>query len=85
MSVVCPYCDIEISDSSVEAEEGCCPECGAMLMGPVLFGAAEADDFEDDDIDVEKGFEDVEGIEEEAVEADKAFYHSFSQENEEEI
>ncbi|MDD3154971.1 MAG: hypothetical protein PHS41_08885 [Victivallaceae bacterium] len=31
MATVCPYCNIEVSESQIEAEDGCCPECGAML------------------------------------------------------
>ena len=31
MSTVCPYCNIEVSESSIEAEDGCCPECGAVI------------------------------------------------------
>jgi hypothetical protein len=29
--MICPYCDIEIDESLVESEEGCCPECGVFL------------------------------------------------------
>lgn len=31
MATVCPYCNIEVSESSIEAEDGCCPECGAVI------------------------------------------------------
>ena len=31
MVLICPYCDIEISEKLVEAEDGCCPECGKKL------------------------------------------------------
>lgn len=31
MSTVCPYCNIEVSESSIEAEDGCCPECGSVI------------------------------------------------------
>ena len=31
MTTRCPYCDIEVSESAIEAEDGCCPECGALL------------------------------------------------------
>ena len=34
MSTVCPYCNIEVSESSIEAEDGCCPECGSMISAP---------------------------------------------------
>ena len=33
-TTVCPYCNIEVSESSIEAEDGCCPECGAMISTP---------------------------------------------------
>ncbi|UDQ99086.1 hypothetical protein AAEX28_03150 [Lentisphaerota bacterium WC36G] len=31
MSTVCPYCDVEVSEHQIEAEDGCCPECGAFI------------------------------------------------------
>ena len=31
MATVCPYCNIEVSESSIEAEDGCCPECGSVV------------------------------------------------------
>ncbi len=27
----CPYCNMEISMSAVEAEDGYCPECGSVI------------------------------------------------------
>jgi len=27
----CPYCNVEVSESAIEAEDGCCPECGAQI------------------------------------------------------
>ena len=67
MVMICPYCDSEINEKQMEAEDGCCPECGALITaGNVLndddddyyddedeFG--DLDDFEDDFGD---GFED---------------------------
>lgn len=58
---ICPYCDIEVSESQIEAEDGCCPECGANLTMS-LWG-----DEEDDEevlLDDEELFEEEE-IEEE--------------------
>ena len=31
MATVCPYCNMEVRESAIEAEDGCCPECGAMI------------------------------------------------------
>ena len=31
MGTVCPYCNIEVSESAIEAEDGCCPECGSII------------------------------------------------------
>ena len=31
MVMICPYCDTEINEKQMEAEDGCCPECGAVL------------------------------------------------------
>ena len=32
----CPYCNMEVSESAIEVEDGCCPECGAMISAPDL-------------------------------------------------
>lgn len=45
MVLICPYCDMEINEKQMEAEDGCCPECGALITaGNVL-------NEEDDDYD----------------------------------
>ena len=56
MSTVCPYCNIEVSESSIEAEDGCCPECGAVIGATSSFleeelGESEYDDEKDDVFD----------------------------------
>ena len=62
MATVCPYCNIEVSESAIESEDGCCPECGAMLAAPGsllndddMYGDDEEldvfDEFDDDDVD----------------------------------
>jgi len=57
MAVVCPYCEIEISENALEAEGGCCPECGAIITpASSTFeddeeGDEELDDLEDDDLE----------------------------------
>ncbi len=28
---ICRYCMAEVSEREIEAEDGCCPECGALL------------------------------------------------------
>ena len=55
MSTVCPYCNIEVSESSIEAEDGCCPECGAVIGAASSFldeepGESDYDDEEKDDV-----------------------------------
>ena len=46
MVLICPYCDIEISEKLVEAEDGCCPECGTLITARSV---ADQLDGEDDD------------------------------------
>lgn len=54
MATICPYCNIEISESSIEAEDGCCPECGSVVTVSKIFDDENDEDFEDDfDIDDE--------------------------------
>ena len=33
MATTCPYCNCEVRESAIEAEDGCCPECGAQISG----------------------------------------------------
>lgn len=47
MATICPYCNIEISESSIEAEDGCCPECGSVVTVSKIFDDGE-DEFEDE-------------------------------------
>ncbi len=56
MGLVCPYCDAEISERDIEAEDGCCPECGAAITA--LDDLGEEDEF--DESDEENEFEDEE-------------------------
>ena len=66
MVIICPYCDIEINEKLVEAEDGCCPECGTLITaGSIVDDEDESDDiyeneFGDDDLDDEFGDEDYE-------------------------
>ena len=44
MATICPYCNIEVSESSIEAEDGCCPECGSVISATSSF-LGENDEF----------------------------------------
>ena len=51
MVMYCPYCDIEINEAQLEAEDGCCPECGSVISTrSMLMG-------DDDDLDMEEDFD----------------------------
>lgn len=61
MATVCPYCNIEVSESSIEAEDGCCPECGSIISATNSFLGDDPAEFEDieekdifDDLDEEE-------------------------------
>lgn len=69
----CPYCNMEISMSAVEAEDGFCPECGAVITSSSILVDNE-DEFDDleSETDEETGrfgntrdidFEDLEDLE----------------------
>ncbi len=50
--MTCTYCNMEISMSSVEAEDGYCPECGAVITSSSIFtDNSNEDDIEDGDDD----------------------------------
>ncbi len=51
---ICRYCNAEVSEREIEAEDGCCPECGALLAaGGGYLGDEEGyddiDELEDDE------------------------------------
>ena len=49
MATICPYCAIEISESAIEAEDGCCPECGAVLSVRSMYDDEDDEGNYDDD------------------------------------
>ena len=69
MATVCPYCNIEVSESSIEAEDGCCPECGSVISATSSFLGEndEFDEFEPGE-DQDEDFEDEEFEDEEFAE-----------------
>lgn len=69
MVMICPYCDMEINEKQMEAEDGCCPECGALITaGNVLSDDEDEEDiYDEDDIfgDDEDGeFSDIDDFDE---------------------
>jgi len=61
MVMICPYCDIEINEKLLEAEDGCCPECGALITASTVINEGEEDEFyegDDGDLGDDDGFED---------------------------
>jgi transcription initiation factor TFIIIB Brf1 subunit/transcription initiation factor TFIIB len=57
--ISCPYCTMEISLSAVEAEDGYCPECGAVITSSSIMTDKD-DDF--DDLDGEDDSEPVDSV-----------------------
>jgi len=47
--MICPYCEVEITMSQVDAEDGYCPECGSAITPSTIFMDQEEldDDLED--------------------------------------
>ena len=43
MVMICPYCEAEINEKQMEAEDGCCPECGIALTQSSLAGNDDED------------------------------------------
>jgi Zn-finger nucleic acid-binding protein len=56
--MICPYCEVEVSESAVEAEDGYCPECGVFLSASSVFN--DNSDFEDDELEDYEDDEEVE-------------------------
>ena len=64
MATICPYCNIEVSESAIEAEDGCCPECGSVISASSSFLGEDLeydDDLENDDLfdDFEEDDDDI--------------------------
>lgn len=51
MATMCPYCNIEVSESQIEAEDGCCPECGSAIAVPSFLDEEELEDEFDEETD----------------------------------
>ena len=59
MVMICPYCDIEINEKLVEAEDGCCPECGALITASTVINEEDDEFYEGDDAELDdESFED---------------------------
>ena len=43
-TIRCPYCDCRVTLADVESHDGTCPECGAPLMGSMLFDPDDEDE-----------------------------------------
>ncbi len=52
MVMICPYCDIEINEKLVEAEDGCCPECGALITASTVINEDEDEFYDGDDAEL---------------------------------
>ena len=54
MATICPYCNMEVSESAIEADDGCCPECGSVVTLSQIFDE-EMEVLEDDfDTDIDE-------------------------------
>ena len=49
MVIICPYCDIEINEKLVEAEDGCCPECGTLITAGSVVDDEDSEDIYEDE------------------------------------
>ncbi len=50
-TMTCPYCESKVNVVDIETDDGTCPECGAPLMGSLIFDNVH----DDDDDDYEEG------------------------------
>jgi Zn-finger nucleic acid-binding protein len=47
--MICPYCEVEITMSQVDAEDGYCPECGSAITPSTIF--MDQEEIEDDELE----------------------------------
>ena len=96
MATICPYCNIEVSESAIEAEDGCCPECGSVISASSSFLGEDPDyddelenddlydEFDDDDDIFDRGDFDDDAVDDEDL--DEEFDdEEFDDEEEEEF
>ena len=97
MATICPYCNIEVSERAIEAEDGCCPECGSVISASSSFLGEDPSEF-DDGINDDELFEDFDEEEDDIFERgefddevfddedlDEEFDEEFDDEEEEEF
>ena len=97
MATICPYRNIEVSESAIEAEDGCCPECGSVISASSSFLGEDPSEF-DDGINDDELFEDFDEEEDDIFERgefddevfddedlDEEFDEEFDDEEEEEF
>lgn len=74
MKTRCPYCDMEVSESAIEAEDGYCPECGSVISTRSSLMGDDDSDFDDELGD----FDELEEEEDDFVddELDDSFFDS---------
>ena len=83
MCMICPYCDMEISETAFDHENGCCPECGATITPADVLGNDNEDDLDEmdsiedddsydsaDDLDELGDFDDIEDLDDEDFDDD---------------
>ena len=97
MATICPYCNIEVSESAIEAEDGCWPECGSVSSASSSGLGEDPSEF-DDGINDDELFEDFDEEEDDIFERgefddevfddedlDEEFDEEFDDEEEEEF
>ena len=56
--IVCTYCGAEPSASSVENNDGCCPECGTLITPSTIFGSSNSSDLDNYDDEYNDPYDD---------------------------
>ena len=83
MPTICPYCNMEVSESAIEAEDGCCPECGSMISASSSFLGEEPAEYSDK-VEDEDVYEDPEEDEDEIFDRTEFTDDAFDDEDPEE-
>lgn len=74
-TITCPYCDMDVSLSTLDAQDGCCPECGSFIAGRSSEDIIWDKDYDDDDdfFDEDDDFEDDDFEDDEFLDEDDDF------------
>lgn len=57
----CPFCQTSVNMNAVEVDDGCCPECGALMTSTSIFAPQDDEELYDEEFDSDDLDDDLDG------------------------